>query len=65
MLLNGTLVVAWGPGILEWSPASHEGLPSRYIHCTKKHALRPAGEPGADCCLIAPLTLKRGSLNGL
>ena len=30
----------WGPGVLEWSPAPHEGLPSRYIHCTKKHALR-------------------------
>ena len=41
MLLNGTLVVAWGPGALEWSPAPHEGLLSRYIiHCTKKHALR-------------------------
>ena len=40
MLPNGTLVVAWGPGVLEWSPAPHEGLLSRYIHCTKKHALR-------------------------
>ena len=25
-LLNGTIVVAWGPGVLEWSPAPHEGL---------------------------------------
>ena len=40
MLLDGTLVVACGPGVLEWSPAPHEGLLSRYIHCTKKHTLR-------------------------
>ena len=25
-LLNGTIVVAWGPGVLELSPAPHEGL---------------------------------------
>ena len=40
MLLNGTLGVEWGPGVPEWSPAPHEGLLSRYIHCTKKDALR-------------------------
>ena len=34
-LLDGTLVVVLCPGVLEWSPAPHEGL-----HYTKKHVLR-------------------------
>ena len=34
-LLNGTLVVVVCCGVLDWSPAPHEGL-----HYTKKHVLR-------------------------
>ena len=25
-LLNGTLEVAWGPEVLEWSPAPHKSI---------------------------------------
>ena len=49
-LLNGTLVVAWGPGVLGWSPAPHEGLDTLY---------KETWSPGADCCSIAPLRLQR------
>ena len=52
-LLNGTLVVAWGPGVLEWSPAPHEGLPLDTLY-------KETCSPGADCCSIAPLRLQRG-----
>ena len=47
-LLNGTLVVEWGPGVLERSPAPHDGLDTLY---------KETYSPGADCCSIAPLRL--------
>ena len=50
-LFNGTLVVAWGPWVLEWSPSPHEGLDTLY---------KETCSPGADCCSIAPLRLQRG-----
>ena len=51
MLLNGTLVEAWGPWVLEWSPSPHEGLDTLY---------KETCSPDADCCSIAPLRLQRG-----
>ena len=48
-LLNGMLVVAHG--VLEWSPAPHEGLDTLY---------KETCSPGADCCSIAQLRLQRG-----
>ena len=45
-LFNGTLVVALGPWVLEWSPSPHEGLDTLY---------KETCSPGADCCSIAPL----------
>ena len=50
-LLNGTLVVEWGPWVLEWSPSPHEGLDTLY---------KETCSPGADCCSIAQLRLQRG-----
>ena len=42
-LLNGTLVVAWGPGVLEWPPAPHEGLDTLY---------KETCSPGVNCCTV-------------
>ena len=50
-LLDGTLVVAWGSWVLEWSSSPHEGLDTLY---------KETCSPGADCCSIAPLRFQRG-----